>query len=63
MLFNFLKTAKEHPKLRDLFTKQTKTHKMNTRKPQEYSDNCNTQRFKKSAIMNMKRLINRMINY
>ena len=62
IVLNFLKTAKEHPKLQDLFTKNTKTHEMNTRNPQVYSDNCNTQRLRKSAIMNMKRLINRMMN-
>ena len=56
----FAKNAKNHSKLAHLFIENIKVHEMKTRKSPRYTIKANTDRYKKSPILYMKKLLNEL---
>ena len=58
LTLKFAKQAKEHNNLSHLFQENIKTHQMKTQNMKTYSENAHTERYKRSSIMNMKKILN-----
>ena len=58
LTLRFAKNARNHPKLKHFFKLNPKTHDMKTRNPNIYSIEANTERYQKSPILYMKKLLN-----
>jgi hypothetical protein len=60
LTLRFAKQAKQHDKLSHLFKKNKQTHEMNTRHKSTYSELALTERYRKSAIINMQNVLNKL---
>ena len=58
----FAKQAKEHEKLSHLFKKNNQTHQMKTRHKNTYSEVALTDRYRRSSIINMQKILNKLKN-
>ena len=58
LTLRFAKNARHHPKMKHFFKLNPKTHDMKTRNPNIYSIEANTERYQKSPILYMKKLLN-----
>ena len=59
LCLNFAKSCIKNPKFNDMFPKNIKKHSMELRNPEVYNvDHANNERYKKSAMVYMKNLLN-----
>ena len=56
----FAKIARNHPKLKHLFTHNNNIHTMQLRKKNTYMNHANTNRYMNSPILYMQKLLNEL---
>ena len=62
LTLKFAKLNKSEGKLSHPFTQNRKIHNMKTRQKEEYTSIANTNRFMKSPILQMQKLLNKLEN-